>query len=391
MGLSWKFNDNFSCRGSPSLACPGYGKLDKSRHSFLFHLVSCSCELDVPGTFAKNQTSEIELFIDLHLGFVPNYRSYFHFYNLIMKYKKIVLAGGNGYLGRVLTRYYQPVTEEIIILSRNNAGINENVKTIHWDAKTSGTWEKCLEGADLLINLCGKNVNCRYTAKNRTEIIDSRIIPTRLLGKAIEKSEIPPKLWINVTSATIYRHAEDRPQDEESGAIGYGFSIDVCKKWEETFFNIHTPLTRKVALRMGIVLGSQDGVFPRLLNLVKFGLGGKQGDGQQYVSWIHEQDAAKCTEWLMQKHDIEGIVNCTAPEPVKNTDLMFNLRNIYGIPLGLPSPAWLLKIGAIIIGTETELILKSRWVMPKRLIDNQYQFMFPKLQHALKDILSTSV
>jgi uncharacterized protein (TIGR01777 family) len=308
-----------------------------------------------------------------------------------MKYKKIVLAGGNGYLGGVLAEYYRHITEEIIILSRGTESVKGNVKTVHWDAKTSGNWEENLEGADMLINFCGKNVNCRYTTKNRTEIIDSRVIPTQLLGKAIEKLSTPPKLWINVTSATIYRHAEDRPQDEETGDIGYGFSIDVCRKWEDTFFQTDTPLTRKVALRMGIVFGSADGAFPRLLNLVKFGLGGKQGDGEQYVSWVHEQDAAKCTEWLMQNPGMNGVINCTAPEPVKNTDLMSYLRKLYGIPFGLPSPAWLLEIGALMIGTETELILKSRWVIPTRLLENQYKFVFPKLEHAIKDILSTKV
>ena len=308
-----------------------------------------------------------------------------------MKYKKIVLAGGNGYLGSVLVNYYRPFTEEIIILSRSDKGVAGNLKTILWDAITPGEWESNLEGADMLINLCGKNVNCRYTAKNRKDIIDSRVIPTQLLGKAIEKSKIPPKLWINVTSATIYRHAEDRPQDEQTGEIGYGFSIDVCRKWEDTFFQANTPLTRKVALRMGIVLGNNDGVFPRLLNLVKLGLGGKQGDGQQYVSWVHEQDAAKCTEWLMHQQGVNGIVNCTAPEPVKNTDLMNSMRKLYGIPCGLSAPAWLLEIGAIMIGTETELILKSRWVVPTRLLENQYKFIFPKLEHAVKDILSVRV
>lgn len=308
-----------------------------------------------------------------------------------MKYKKIVLAGGNGYLGGVLTEYYRPFTEEIIILSRSKASRVGNIKTIHWDAKTSGEWEGYLEEADMLINLCGKNVNCRYTLKNRKEIIDSRVIPTQLLGKAIEKLKTPPKLWINVTSATIYRHAEDHPQDETTGEIGHGFSVDVCRKWEDAFFQTNTPLTRKVALRMGIVLGSKDGVFPRLLNLVKFGLGGKQGDGQQYISWIHEQDAAKCTEWLINNQEINGIINCTAPEPVKNTDLMASLRKYYGISFGVASPTWLLEIGALMIGTETELILKSRWVIPTRLLAHQYKFIFPTLEYAMKDILSVKV
>ncbi len=304
-----------------------------------------------------------------------------------MKYNKVVLAGGNGYLGKVLSNFYKPLAKKIIILSRKNQTANGNVETVLWDGCTEGEWKKSLNGADLLINLCGKNVNCRYTDKNKAEIINSRTVPTALLGVAIAAIENPPKLWINVTSATIYRHAEDRPQDEETGEIGYGFSIDVCKQWEETFFNTKTPLTRKIALRMGIVLGREDAAFPRLLNLVKYGLGGMQGDGQQYVSWVHEQDAAKCTEWLMNHDEINGVINCTAPEPVKNAQFMKIIRNVYGAPFGLPAPSWLLEIGAKVIGTETELILKSRWVLPKRLLDSGYNFLFTKAEHAVKDLL----
>lgn len=305
-----------------------------------------------------------------------------------MKYHKIILAGGNGYLGNILANYYKDLAKEVIVLSRKSAPLNGNIKTVIWNGIDEGEWEEVLEGAELLVNLCGKNVNCRYTEKNKAEIISSRVNPTMLLARAIAKLSKPPELWINITSATIYRHAEDRPQDEDAGDIGYGFSIDVCKIWEQTFFETNTPSTRKIALRMGIVLGRSDGAFPRLLNLVKFGLGGKQGDGEQYVSWIHEQDAAKCTEWLIQHKELKGVINCTAPEPMKNVDLMRSIRNAYGIPLGLPSPAWLLELGAKVIGTETELILKSRWVLPKRLTDSGYQFLFRRIDYAVKDILS---
>lgn len=305
-----------------------------------------------------------------------------------MKYQKIILAGGNGYLGNVLANYYRDLATEVIVLSRKAAPVNGNIQTVVWNGVDEGDWGRVLEGADLLVNLCGKNVNCRYTEKNKQMIISSRVNPTLLLAKAIAKLNSPPELWINITSATIYRHAEDRPQDEETGDIGYGFSIDVCKIWEQTFFATNTPSTRKIALRMGIVLGRSDGAFPRLLNLVKFGLGGKQGDGEQYVSWIHEQDAAKCTEWLIQHRELDGVINCTAPEPIKNTDMMRSIRKAYGVPAGLPSPAWLLELGAMVIGTETELILKSRWVLPKRLTDSGYQFLFKRADYAVKDILS---
>ncbi len=308
-----------------------------------------------------------------------------------MKYRKIVLAGGNGYLGRVLTEYYRGITEEIVILSRKPMPVRGNVTVSIWDGSREGDWIQALENADLLVNLCGRNVNCRYTKTNREEIIHSRVTPTRLLGEAIQKLKSPPKLWINITSATIYRHAEDKAQDEQNGDIGYGFSIEVCKLWEKSFFESTTPFTRKIALRMGIVLGRSDGAFPRLLNLVRCGLGGQQGNGEQYVSWIHEQDAAKCTEWLLTHEDVEGVVNCTSPHPLKNKELMKSLRMAYGVPFGLPSPTWLLEMGAAVIGTETELILKSRWVVPSRLAESGYNFLFPKAEHAIADILSLRV
>ncbi|WP_449438915.1 TIGR01777 family oxidoreductase [Pedobacter steynii] len=308
-----------------------------------------------------------------------------------MKYAKIVLAGGNGYLGNVLANYYKTIATQVIILSRKNKPVEGNVETVLWDGKTEGLWIEALNGSDMLINLCGKNVNCRYNKKNRDEIIASRTVPTRLLNKVIAEMANPPKLWINVTSATIYRHAEDHEQDEYTGEIGYGFSIDVCKQWEGSFFETETPLTRKVALRMGIVLGRHDSVFPRLLNLVKFGLGGRQGDGQQYVSWIHEYDVARCTEWLINNEELAGVVNCVTPQAVKNTELMSLIRSTYGIPFGLPSPQWLLEIGMLLIGSETELVLKSRWVAPKRLLESGFIFQFPNAKHAIHDILSIRV
>lgn len=286
--------------------------------------------------------------------------------------------------------YYRDKADEIIILSRKGKAAEDNSKTLVWNGRTEGNWASELEDADLLINLCGKNVNCRYTQANRDEIVASRVLPTALLNRVVAKLQKPPKLWINLSSATIYRHAEDRPQDEETGDIGYGFSIDVCKIWEKTFFEVEIPQTRKVALRMGIVLGRHDGAFARLLNLVKCGMGGPQGDGKQYISWVHEHDAAKCSEWILQHPNLNGAINCTAPVPLKNAEFMACLRKAYGIPFGLPSPAWFLQMGAAIIGTETELILKSRWVLPKRLLDSGYQFQFTEAEHAIKDILSIS-
>jgi uncharacterized protein (TIGR01777 family) len=308
-----------------------------------------------------------------------------------MKYRKIVLAGGNGYLGRVLADYYKALADQVIILSRKPAEPNANVQTVLWDGKTEGNWIKALDGADLLVNLCGKNVNCRYTAENREEIFASRNVPTRLLNQVVSKMEQPPKVWINATSATIYRHAEDHAQDEYTGEIGYGFSIDVCKQWEAAFFETETRQTRKIALRIGIVLGRHDSAFPRLLNLVRCGLGGRQGDGQQYISWIHEQDVARSTEWILDNDNLDGVVNCTAPGAIKNGLFMKTLRQAYGIPFGLPSPQWLLEIGMLVIGSETELVLKSRWVAPQRLLDSGFKFQFAEARHAIHDILSLRI
>ncbi|MES2277033.1 MAG: TIGR01777 family oxidoreductase [Bacteroidota bacterium] len=301
-----------------------------------------------------------------------------------MKYQKIVLAGGNGYLGGVLANYYKTLAAEVIILARKAAPDNGNIKTIIWDGKTEGAWITQLAGADLLINLCGKNVNCRYTDKNKQEIFNSRLVPTALLNKVVAGMENPPKVWINSASATIYRHAEDHPQDDVTGQIGDGFSVDVCTSWEQTFFETATPATRKIALRIGIVFGKESAVFPRLRNLARFGLGGQQGDGNQYVNWIYEQDVARITEWLLQHPEADGAINCTAPNPVKNGYMMRAIRKALGMPFGFPAPKWLLEIGAAIIGTETELILKSRWVLPKRLLDMGFKFQYANMEDAIK-------
>lgn len=308
-----------------------------------------------------------------------------------MLYQKIVLAGGNGYLGAVLARYYSTKAEKVVVLARKHCPPVENISTVLWDGKGAGSWQTELEGADLLVNLCGKSVNCRYTTENRLEILQSRIVTTRLLANAIGTCIAPPRVWINIASATIYRHAEDRPQDELTGEIGYGFSVDICKAWEAAFFETSLPFTRRVALRMGIVLGRNDGAFPRLLNLVKAGLGGKQGHGSQYVSWIHEQDVARCTEWVLQQDAVTGVINCTAPEAIQNEDLMDTIRKAYGVPCGLPAPQWLLNIGMRLMGTETELVLKSRWVVPARLLTAGFRFHFSTASHAIHDLLSKRI
>lgn len=304
---------------------------------------------------------------------------------------KIVIAGGSGYLGHVLARYYSEKAREIVMLSRTKAKFTiKNVYTVLWDGMSRGDWEKTLTGASLVVNLCGKNVNCRYTAENQVAILRSRLEPTALLGEAIAAAADPPQCWINIASATIYRHAEDRPQCEKTGDVGTGFSVDVCKAWEKTFWAAQTPATRKVLLRVGLVLGREDGVFPRLKNLATSGLGGHQGTGRQRVSWIHEIDFARVVEWI-ELSKKSGLYNCTAPETVSNRDLMKMLRKTLGIPVGIPAPLWLLEAGAWLIGTETELVLKSRWVKPGRLLEEGFSFQFANAEYAIREILSARV
>jgi uncharacterized protein (TIGR01777 family) len=303
------------------------------------------------------------------------------------KFKKIVLAGGSGYIGKVLADYFKGMSEEIVVLSRGSSSPSGNIKTVKWDAKNEGNWVNELEGADAILNLTGKSVNCRYNERNRLEILESRVNATNVLGLAINQLQNPPKTWIQFASATIYRHAEDRPMDEETGEIGEGFSVDVCKSWEQTFWNQSTPQTRKVLLRVAIVFGKTDGVFLRLLNLVRFGLGGKQGNGKQMVSWIHDQDLTRITEWVLLNRSIHGTFNAAAPDPVPNQVLMNFIRKKYGAIIGLNAPTWLLKMGALFIGTETELILKSRWVIPKKLEAQDFEFKFKKIEDAVHSIL----
>lgn len=303
-------------------------------------------------------------------------------------YNKIILAGGSGYLGQVLTEYYKERTKEVIVLSRQAFSKKGNITYLQWNGVSKGDWASELEGADLLVNLCGKNVNCRYTAKNRAAILNSRVIPTELLLDVVKELTQPPKLWLQCASATIYRHAEDRYQDEDRGEIGSGFSVDVCKAWESCFMKEDVPGVRKAVLRVSMVLGKVDGVLPRLKNLVQAGLGGHQGNGRQYVSWIHEQDFARITEWILTHKNLNGIFNVTAPEALSNRRFMQLLRKVYKIPFGIPTPKWLLEIGAIIIGTETELVLKSRWVYPERLLESGFRFQFPKAKQAIQDFVS---
>lgn len=301
--------------------------------------------------------------------------------------EKIVLAGGSGCIGKALAKHYSSNADEVVILSRSHAKTTGNIRYVPWDARQPDTWIQELEGASLLVNLTGKNVNCRYTQANRKEILMSRLDSTHILGEVIKSLAHPPRLWVQCASATIYRHAEDHPMDEEHGEIGEGFSVDVCRRWESAFQEQEVPGTRKVLLRIGIVLSNDDGAFPRLLKMTKYGLGGKQGNGKQYVSWIHIYDVVRIISWLYKHKNAGGIYNCTSPIPVTNQYMMKALRSACHVSMGLPAPAWLLEAGAWLIGTETELVLKSRWVKPVRLLQEGYIFQFPAIENAFVDLL----
>lgn len=231
--------------------------------------------------------------------------------------KKIVLAGGTGFIGKYLVEKFKALSYEVIIISRNNTHIQ-------WDNKTE--MENALNGAEMLINLAGKSVNCRYNQKNKDEILRSRTATTKILGEAILNCENPPALWINSSTATIYRHAMDRAMTETDGEIGTGFSVDVATNWEKSFFAFQLPYTRQIALRMAIILGEGGGVIEPFVNLVRFGLGGKQGSGKQMFSWLHVEDLFNIILFLQNKNELNGVFNCSAPNPVDNATLMKSLR-----------------------------------------------------------------
>lgn len=286
---------------------------------------------------------------------------------------KIVIAGGTGYLGQLLTNHFkQDHTNQIYILSRSQQLDSDNVHYLVWDGSTKGYWTQFLEHTDVLINLTGKSVNCRYTKENKAKIYQSRLESTKVLCEVVQDLKHPPKVFIQSSSATIYRHSEDKLMTETQGETGIDFSMDVCKKWEATFNSYHLPKTKKIITRTSIVMGNSGGAFPIIKRMTKFGLGGKQGKGNQYISWITEQDYINAIEFLI--HQDSDIYNVCTPNPIKNEDFQKQLRQKMKIPFGLPSPKWLLKIGSKLIGTETELLLKSRNVYPEKLLQKGFTF-----------------
>ncbi len=269
-------------------------------------------------------------------------------------------------------------------------------RTAYWDAESLGQWTTELEDADVVINLAGRNVNCRYNQANRRLIMDSRVKSTRVIGEAIARMTNPPRVWLQMSTATIYAHRYDAPNDELTGILGgaeedvpdtWRFSIDVATAWEQAAREANVPNTRKVLLRSAMTMSpDRGGVFDVLLRLVRWGLGGQNGDGRQYVSWIHSDDFVQAVCWLIAHEAIEGPVNLSSPDPIPNADFMRMLRSAWGARLGLPASRWMLELGALFLRTETELILKSRRVIPGRLLESGFTFQFPGWSEATNDL-----
>jgi uncharacterized protein len=308
---------------------------------------------------------------------------------------KIAIPGGTGQVGTMLARAFHKDGHEVIVFGRHSPK-PAPWRVEQWDAKNLSEWRDKLDGANVVINLAGRSVNCRYTPQNRKEILQSRVESVRTVGEAILTAKRPPQVWLQASTATIYAHTYDAPNDEATGVIGgiergapeaWRFSIEVATAWEKAFDEIPLRETRKVKIRSALTLSPDPGgIFDTLLGLVRRDLGGTSGDGRQYVSWIHEEDFVRAIYFLIARNEIDGAVNLASPHPLPNREFMAALRRAWGTRIGLPSAQWMLEMGAIFLRTETELILKSRRVIPGRLLQEGFSFTYPDWPDAARDL-----
>lgn len=300
---------------------------------------------------------------------------------------KIIVAGGSGALGSLLVDAWKNHDVEIVVLTRKKVLAQEGrVRYITWDAHSLGPWQQALEGSDVVINLVGKSVNCRYMEANKWEIVRSRVDATHVLGAAIGQATVPPSLWINAGSVAIFGDAGTSVKTEASMDFGEGFPPNVCKQWESVFKEAPTPFTRKVVLRIGMVLQRDGGVLKPFVRLARVGLGGPIGSGAQYVSWLHEADFVRVVEWVIENSAVQGVLHACSPFPVSNDVFMRTIRQELRMPFGLPNPAWSTKIGAWLIGTESELVLSGRRVVSHLLENEQFEFKFPEIVTAFRNL-----
>ena len=311
---------------------------------------------------------------------------------------KIVIPGGTGQVGGILRRAWSAHGHEVVVLSRHPEHLEEDVRHRLWDGRTLGPWAEEIDGADVVVNLAGRSVSCRYTDANLKQMMDSRIESTRVVGEAIARAFDPPDTWLQMSTATIYAHRFDAPNDEATGIIGgnepdvpdyWEFSTRIAKNWEAEQTAAATPRTRKVALRSAMVMSpGKGGVLDVLLAMARLGLGGPVAGGQQFVSWIHERDFVRACDLLIERDDISGPVNMAAPGALPQRDLMRVLRTEAGMPIGLPATAWMAEIGAWAMRTDTELLLKSRRVAPGRLLEAGFEFELPEWEAAARDLVA---
>ena len=298
---------------------------------------------------------------------------------------RVVLAGGSGFLGRALAEALVAKGCEVVVLSRGRDRESGRIRQLHWDGKTLESWWQSIDGAKAIVNLTGRSVNCRHTAENRREIMESRVDSVRVLGEAISRCNQPPEVWVQASSLAIYGDPGDRWCDEAS-PHAEGFSEEVCQRWEGEFEKVRANATRKVVMRIGIVLDKNEGALPVLARLTRLFLGGRVGSGRQYVSWIHIDDLIRIFLEAIERPEISGVFNVTGPNPVTNAEFMNQLRRVLHRPWSPPVPAWATHIGAFFMRTEPSLALSGRRCRPKRFLESGFHFEFPELRGALADL-----